>query len=236
MSLLTIIQKVARQTRLFSAPGTVIGNNDPFVEQAQELLFEIGEELKESADWEFLVKEQTFNTVSSQAAYVINTIVTDNDWDSFIGNTMWDRTNRREVKIEDYRTWQFLQSSVGTSAGIDKTVTQFGDDLNIFPTPGSVDTLVFFYKSAFWIKSSGGTGQSDWLDDTDTSFFSEYLLQLGLRYKILQADGLPYEDQLGNFNRRTDAELEKNKPKQTIYKPFFNRIPIANIPDSGFGT
>lgn len=236
MSLLTIVQKTARQTRLFDTPLTVVGNTDRFVAQAQELLFEIGEELKELYNWEQLVKLQTFATVASQESYSIDTIVTDSDWASFIGNTMWDRTNLRECLIVDYARYQWLKSGLGTSAGIDRNISQYGGSLYIYPTPTSADTLAFYYKSNYWIASSGGTAQADWLADTDTSLFPEYLLQLGLRFKLLQANGLPYEDEYQAYTNRRDAEAEKNKPKQSIGGRRFTRYPVANIPESGFGS
>ena len=237
MSLLTIVQKAARQTKLFESPLTVINNNDPTVAQCQELLFEIGEELKEAYDWEQLVKLQTFSTVSSQESYAINSIVTDNDFDAFIGNTFYDRTNLREVTIVDYATYQYYRSSVGAGVGIDKNVTQYGGSLYIYPTPTAADTLAFYYKSDYWITSNGGDAQEDWGADTDTSVFSEYLLQLGLRFKLLQAYGLPYEDEYQSYVDKRDAEVEKNKPKQTIYGTGSRGLyPVANIPDTGFGT
>lgn len=235
MSLLTIVQRAAKQTRLFEAPLTVIANTDSFVAQSQELLFEIGEELKELYDWEQLVKLQTFNTVSSQESYAISTIVSDNDFGAFVGNTFWDRTNLRECLIVDYSRYQWLKSGLGTSAGIDKNIAQYNENIHIYPVPGSADTLSFYYKSDYWIKSSGGTPQSDWLSDSDTSFFPEYLLQLGLRFKLLQANGLPYEDEYQSYVNRRDAEAEKSKPKQTIGMKRFTRYPVANIPESGFG-
>lgn len=237
MSLLTIVQKAIRQSKVITdVPNTVIGNNDPDIQQSQELLFEIGETLKVEYDWQFLVREASFNTVASDNSYPFSTVVSDGDLAAFVGNTMFDTTNTREVKIISYSDWEFLTNTVNSSAGIDKSIAQFGDSLYIYPTPNSVDTITFLYKSSQWITSSGGTGQDDWLADTDTSKFPEYLLQLGLRALLLREFGLPYLEQWNIFLERAQSEAEKNRIKQSIFPHPMNRIPVANVPDTGFGS
>lgn len=236
MSLLTIIQKAIRQSKVIEqVPASIIGNNNPDIQQAQELLFEVGEMLKMNYDWQMLVKNTTFNTVNGTTSYALSTVVSAGDLESFVGNTMFDSTNNREVWIIDYSEYQRLTATVQSSAGIDKSIALFNDSLYIYPTPTSTDTITFLYKTAQWVTSSGGTGQDDWLADTDTSLFPEYLLQLGLVALMRREFGLPYQEQWNNFMDRTDAEAEKNRIKQTIAPPIYNKVPVANIPDTGFG-
>ena len=235
MTLLSVIQKAAKRTTLFDSPSIVFSNNETAISQAQELLFEVGEELKKDYDWQFRIKEQVFNTVDTQNAYALDTIVTDGDWDSFIGDTMYDRTNNRWLQVVDTPLWQAFQSVIGASAGITKAITIFNDAINIYPTPTSVDTLVFNYKSSNWIKDSGGTPIADFTADSNVFFFNEEMLTLGLIYKLRQAYGVPYEDNLLAFTKRASAEAQNNRIPQTISKPVNVIRPFANIPDTGFG-
>ena len=235
MTLLSIVQKVARRTTLFDPPNIVFSNNEKAIAQARELLFEVGEELKKAYDWQFRIKEQVFNTVASQSAYDLDTIVTDADWDSFIGNTMFDRTNNRWMQVITTSDWQALQSTIGLSVGITKAITIFDDAINIYPTPTAVDTLVFNYKSAYWIKNSGGNAIVDFSADNDVFFFNEELLTLGLIYKLRQEYGLPYDDHLLAFDKRASAEAENNYIKQSISPSASTFVPRANLPDTGFG-
>ena len=235
MSLLTIVQKAIRQTKLItSVPSQVIGNNDADIQQCQELLFQVGEDLKMEYDWQFLVRETTFDTVNAQETYPLTTVVADGDLESFVGDSMFDVTNNREVKIIDYPKYQFLTNTVTSSAGIDKSIAQFDNKLYIYPIPSGVDTISLLYKSSQWITSSGGTGQDDWTADTDTSRFPEYLLQLGLVAYILRAFGVPYAEQFNDFKDRADAEAEKNRIKQRVFPTSLNYVPLVNIQDANF--
>lgn len=235
MSLLTIVQKAIRQSKIITnVPTQVIGNNNPDVQQAQELLFQVGEDLKMEYDWQFLVKQTTFNTANTQESYPLSTVVADGDLESFVGDSMFDVTNNREVKIIEYPTYQFLTKTVTSSAGIDKSIALFDNDFFIYPIPSSTDTISLLYKSSQWITSSGGTGQNDWLADSDTSKIPEYLLQLGLVAYILRAFGVPYAEEFNNFRDRADAEAEKNRIKQRVFPTSLNYVPLVNIQDANF--
>ena len=237
MSLLTIVQRAVKQVKVITSdPTTVIGNNDPDIQQAQELLFEVGESLKINYNWQQLVRQATFTTSNGTTSYALSTVVSDGDLDSFIGDCMYDTTSDREVRIVGVNNYQNLVSTVNSSAGIDKTIAQYEDSLHIYPTPTSTDTISLFYKSTQWITSSGGTGQDNWLADTDTSRFPEYLLQLGLVALLRREFGLPYAEQQNVFIGRAEAEAEKNRIKQTLYQQPYNNIPVANVPDTGFGS
>jgi len=234
MTLLTIVQNSAKRTRLFESPSFVVGNNTDETALAQQLLFEVGEELKKAYNWQFQTRQQTFNTVASQSQYELSTIVTDNDFAAFVGNTMYDRTNDRYLQVVTTAGWQGRQSTIGASAGITKVITIFEDAINVYPTPDSIDTYVFNYQSANWIKD-GSTRISDFDDDTNTFTFNEHLLYLGLVYKLRQEYGLPYEDELLAFERRAEAEAENNRIKQTVGGNWYNGRFMINVPDTGFG-
>ena len=148
MSLLTIVQKAARQSKIVtSIPNSVIGNTDINVAQAQELVFEVGETLKMRYLWQYLVRETTFTTSNTVQSYALSTVVSDGDLESFVGDTMFDTTNNREVRIISFSDWEFLTNTVTSSAGIDKSITLFDNKLFIYPTPTSTDTITFQYSS-----------------------------------------------------------------------------------------
>lgn len=199
------------------------------------MLFEVGDELKKEYAWQDLTREQTFSAVISQVAYALSTIVTDNDFAAFRGNTIFDRTNNRWLDVVDIAQWQALNSLIGLQVGITKAVCIFEDALNIYPTPTATDTYVFNYVSGSWIIDSGSTRRADFTADTDTFIFNEEMLTLGLIYKLRQAYGLPYEDQLLGFQKRASAEAENNRIKQTISPRPVVGYPFANIQSTGFG-
>lgn len=234
MTLLTIVQNAAKRTRLFESPAFVVGNNTDETALAEQLIIEVGEELKKAYNWEFQTREQTFNTVASQSKYELSTIISDDDFAAFVGNTMYDRTNNRYLQVIGTAGWQARQSVIGLSAGVTKTITIFDNAINVYPTPSSVDTYVFNYQSAYWIKD-GSTRIATFSSDSNTFTFNEHLLYLGLVYKLRQAYGMPYEDELLAYEQRANAEAENNRIKQTIGQSWYDNRFAVNIPDTGFG-
>ena len=118
MTLLTMVQNVANETQLSQAPTTVVGNEDAFAKQSLSLLTKIGLELLAQHNWRELVKEDTFTT-DGTGSYVIGTgLVTDGDFEHFISDTLWDRSNTNRIAVVNARQWQSLVSGVISSAGV----------------------------------------------------------------------------------------------------------------------
>ena len=235
MSLLTIIQRAAKRTRLFSSPSTVIGNTDTFVVSALEMLTEIGDELvAEFDDWQFLQKEQTFNTAASTADYPIANIITNSDFSRLLSNTAWNQTNNRQITIVNLKDWQRLQKEVGTNASIDDAIIYKDSNLSFFPTPSAVETISIYYRSKFWITDSGGTAKDQFTVDTDLTLFDEELLYLGLVAMLKQDQGIPHLAELDRFERRKDMEKAKQVPFNDIRDPIVI-FPFANTGDTNVG-
>lgn len=224
MSLLTIVQSAANRTNFFdTVPQSVIGNNNKTVTTSLEILRELGDELAEEFNWQYLTFEQTFLTVASQQGYAISTIVTNGDFDEIIEDSFFDRTNQNPITVIDVGTFNQLLSSTETAQATRRFVTLIGDAIQIFPTPTSADTLAFFYSSDQWVESSGGTAQDDFLADTDVTRHSEQLLTLGLINRLEEYFKVPSAISF----ERYDSSLTRNKSKSIIaqtLKPASRRL------------
>lgn len=233
MTLLTMIQNVANETQLAQEPTTVIGNADEFTKQALSLLTKVGLELLAQHNWRELVKEDTFTT-DGTGSYVIGTdLVTDGDFEHFISDTLWDRSNTNRIQVINAKEWQTLISGVISSAGVVRFARTRGKNFLMSPD-ATGDTIAFEYLSNFWVESSGGTAKVAFTDDSDTALYSEHMLELGLVMKLRQAKGLPWASDMDAFEREKERLMGEEMPLETLGGRSLNNF-VINIPQTGFG-
>jgi hypothetical protein len=223
---------VANETRLFQKPQTVAGNDS--LNQVLSLLKVVCEELLEQHDWQCITREQIFTTNGS-GAYSISSIISGGDFERVKDNTEWDRSNEKKIKIVSADQWQYLKSGIITNTGIYRFARIRNDDLIITPD-ASGDTLVLEYISRFYVKDNAGAAKQEFTDDTDTSFFKESLLKLGLKYYLKTEKGLPAEVDADRYYTALNNLVSAEKPMPIIGKNLRkdNKF-VVNIPDSGAG-
>lgn len=235
MSLLTMVQNVADESQLFERPTTVISNSNKSERQALAFLKKVCRELINMHDWQALTKEQTFTSDGSES-YSFSIIVTDGDFERVKNYTEWDRSNEKKIQIVTAEEWQSLKSGIITNTGIYRYARARGNNLIITPDE-SGDTLVFEYVSSYYAKSSGGTAQATFTDDTDTSYFPEYLLELGLKYYLKTEYGLPSQEDGLRYYDTVEDLMAQERPAKVIRmgKNAGKSDYVINIPDSGVG-
>lgn len=106
--------------------------------------------------------------------------------------------------------WQMYKSSVIGQASIQRRFRfrQIAGQLRFSIDPVPTDNnsaLVFEYVSNAWCQSAVGTPQTRWLVDTDLGVLDEYLLTLGVRWRMLRRLGLSYNEELSEY----ESEVRK---------------------------
>jgi hypothetical protein len=184
MSILTIAQNVATEAH-FNAPSTIVGNVDPTSQLLLLLIKRATTDISNSFRWSGLVKQGTFNFVNNQTNYTLAS-----DYKEYIPMTMWDYTTRRPIiapiDAEDYG----IQTNYLITSGIDKMAYFYGNQVYITPVPSNTDTINYSYKTNNIFKSSGGSGQTTIIADTDTTIVPEYLVELSTKLRYLVSKGL----------------------------------------------
>lgn len=237
MTLLSIVQDAADEVRA-TQPATVAANTDPDVQVFLRLLNKSGKALMKSAAWQVLRKEQTLTTVSG----LEQTGAIPSDFDRFVPETFWDRTNLRQIAgpitaVE----WQGLVASSYT--GTQRKFIYRGDSVFIIPAYSAGSTLAFEYVSQNWCQSSGGTGQTAFAADTDTGILDEELLTLSLIYAYLDSEGQPTaakaERDLNNYLKTLLKNDQPNGGILTVADIFrggrhFDGVPTITSVDAVF--
>lgn len=203
MTLLTIAQAVSDEVNV-TRPTSVA---DGGTEEALRILRyanKCGRKLMKAFPWQVLRKEQTFTAIAGAT----QTSILPTEFDRFVPETFWDRTNKVLVTgpvsaVE----WQSLQA--GGYAGRPRFAWR-GDAVLTVPAMSGGEALAFEYISAKWAQSSTGDAQTAFTADDDTSLIDEELLTLGTIYEYLAGEDLPFQkaraDYMGFFDDATGNE------------------------------
>lgn len=238
MTLLTICQNVAREVAV-EVPTTIFGSNNQTASLLLGCAQTAGKMLHTRYNWLSLVTEYTFATVASTQDYALPS-----DYSRIYDDTQWDRSNYRSLTGPlSPISWQAYESSVLASSSpvwkryrirnVSGTVK-----FSLFPTPDAVETVAYEYISANWCESSGGTGQSAWAADDDVGVLDEFLLELGVKWRMLSRLGLAYEEERVEYDQEVNKAIARDggapvlNISQNDTYPLYSR---HNIPDTGFG-
>ena len=122
------------------------------------------------------------------------------DFDHYITDTWWDRTNHWQLigPISPQQS-QALQSGI-FATGPRRRWRQIGNQsarYRIWPPPSSNDTpssLVFEYVSKNWVAKQDGTYDSWMRADSDIPIVDEQAMILGVKWRLWQVKGFAYAD------------------------------------------
>jgi len=152
------------------------------------------------------------------------------DFDRYINQTWWDRTNRWSLigpdspQIDQWHRSGIV--SVGPrrhfrQIGYDG-LTQSGGSINnyrIWPPPGAQDTplqLAYEYISVNCVLSATGTPQPTFLADTDFPILDENMLILGAKWRMWQIKGFDYASMQEEYIDYVDRKYGNDGGAKTL--------------------
>jgi len=238
MTLITMCQEAARMVPI-TVPASIIGNTSETAQLLLAVAQAEGKALKRRYNWLSLVTEHEFDTVIDQEDYDLPS-----DYEYLVNQTLWDKNNFEHIRGPmSAQQWQEHKSSILSSSNTTwkryRIRNVSGDvKFSIFPTPDAVGTMVLEYASKNWCESALGVGRSIWEADSDTGIVDEYLIELGIKWRLLNRLGMAYDEEREEY----DAEVVKaiardgGAPVVSITtSDRYNLIGMGNVPDSGYG-
>ena len=167
------------------------------------------------------------------------------DFKTPVDNTFWDRSRFWSMRGPmSPQQWQLYKSSVIGRASIQRRFRfrrspTGGQILSIDPVPtDNGSQLVFEYVSTGWCVSNAGVFQSSWEADTDTGVIDEYLIRLGLKWRVLRRKGLSYAEELDEYEREVAKAMSKDGGAAILDLTPSDRLTLIgpwNLPETGFG-
>lgn len=212
MSLLTIIQAAADRLGV-ARPNAVMSSGEEIIRVMRTLATQEGRELASRATWQRLTKEQSFTSIASET----QTNAIPSDFDRFITETCWNYTQQEPmIGPLEPQEWQALKaSSVGPA---DWHYRIRGNDFIVVPVPTAGETIKFEYVSKNWVDTNAdGVGDADaWASDTDTAVLSEELITLGVIWRWLKRNRMPYADEFQEYTAQVTQAIARDGGKRTV--------------------
>ncbi len=119
-------------------------------------------------------------------------------FDRFINDTAWDRTNRWQLLGPDSPQLDEFHRSGIVTTGPRRHFRQVGSlaagTYRLWPPPQTVDTpfqIAWEYITLAWCQSASNVLQTSMTADTDVPLLDSQALILGLKWRFLQAKGIP---------------------------------------------
>lgn len=212
MTLLSLAQDILKETKSSSIPLTIIGNTEATAVQILQALTIAITNLARTYDWQELQKEHTFSSVASTESYNLPS-----DYDRLINNTFWNSSTQLKVLGSSTpQEWRLLKNSTASNSTVSDYYRIRNNQVVLFPVPSGVENFVFEYISNEIVESSGGTGQTGWLADTDVPVIDEYILRLDATWRLLSMLGRPYAEKQREADLAIAERLGVNGSKKTI--------------------
>jgi hypothetical protein len=216
----------------YEVPSSFVGNTNKTAKDCIANLIAAGQTLEREHRWTELIATHTFTTTAAVAGYDLPS-----DFRAFANMSQWDRTNQLSMLgPTSPSVWQWLQSGIA-SGGV--TIQRWfriqRGQLFIYPTPTVTgDTIVFDYYSKNWVNKGGGVYDVTFSSDNNTTLLDEHLLTLDLKWRFLQAKGMPFQAEYAEFESIKTSLIEDNGGKGIINlgRP---RLDLSNLPETNFG-
>lgn len=207
MSILTIVQKVARRSQ-YPEPQVAVTSTDDRIKQMVAFAEEEGAELVLEHRWQVLRKEHTFTTLAQQEQ--AGAIPADAEF--LIPETFFNRTEtRRVVGPLSAEEWQAEQAIIATVLR-DSFMVRGGVFL-MHPVPPAGQTIAYEYQSGNWINNKTAKTFST---DADAPDLDEEMITLGTQWRFLSAIGQDYAEVFQKYQVRKARLKSKDGTARVI--------------------
>lgn len=207
-TLIQICRAVADKVQL-ELPLSVAGSTDPASQRLLALAQDAGDALMRKYPWQELRTEQTFTALAQET----QTAILPSDFDRFVPETFWDRTNECRL-IGPIKPADWNGRKARNWAGRRRFILRGGSIL-VTPIPAGGETYAFEYVSNLWCESSGGTGQSAWAADSDVPRIDAKLIEFFMIWSFLDGEGMPagtarqqLADRLSDLTENDQSDIE----------------------------
>ncbi|MGB0697735.1 MAG: hypothetical protein ACPGOY_18950 [Rhodospirillaceae bacterium] len=194
-------------------PGSVVGNNSETARRILRYANKSGERLMKAYPWQRLRSFASF-TAANQPE---QTGVLPANFDRFIPETFWDQTNRDLIAGPMAAVEYQSRASLDSSNFITRKYYYAGNSVFVLPAPSGGETYSFGYVSNQWCQSNSGTGQEEFLADTDVPLIDSELMIAAIALEWLIAEGQPTAPAMAaQYEQRYHTLTRNDRPTTPI--------------------
>ena len=208
--LLQLATRITRRLPLSADPVSMVGSDEPQLQQLLELMQEEGDELVSRHSWSVLIKTWTFAIDADPHSETFPS-----DFDRFLLDADVWRSGSDVTPLTGpvpSNKWQLLTSSPGTYPGYWRP---YGGGIQVQGVSLTESASVEYVSKNWILDTDGTTGKATWAADTDTLRLPEILYVQGVRWRWKSSKGLEYAEDMATYER----ELERRIAADRLARP-----------------
>lgn len=195
---LALVQSSADELSLARPTNISDTSSDNTAQKLVRHLTRTCRQLAAEYDWSRLRREKTLTTTATEE----QTGALPADFLRFCPETMWNRSKRTKVNgplpPDD---WQSRKATLVTGAYSNFIIRN--NAFLILPVPGAGQIMAFEYITKnIGTNAAVTTEVTEFLADTDTAYFDDELVILGVVWRYRKAEGLDYSEEFREYQMR----------------------------------
>ena len=219
MTTLSVIQDACTSGIVLEKPTAVFGSTTREHIELASLLNEAGAMIAEAHEWQTLNRIATITGDGTDEDFILPT-----DFSRMLDKSqLWSSSLETPLTpISDRDEWLGLE--VQAFDFVINAWIIYGNEVHIKPALASGVTVQYFYQSHHWARSAAPANIDQFSADTDTFRLNERLLKLALIYKWREMKGLPYAENMADYQYLLAKLINRDKGSRII------RIGKAGMP------
>lgn len=210
MTLLSVIQEVCPVIAL-DVPTSVATSTDREHVELVALANEMAARIANGHDWQKFSSVQTMTGDDSTEDFDLP-----EDYDRMLLKAdVWSSSLETALShIADLDRW--LEIDIQSFDFVVNAWTIYGGQMHIKPAMGTGVTAKFFYQSNKIIADAGGTSKTEFTADDDVFRLNERVLKLGMIWQWRANKGLPYDEDMVNYETALAREVLRDKGSRML--------------------
>lgn len=210
MTVLSAIQEACSVIGL-DVPTGVYASTDRAYVELTDLANDMAQRIANAHEWQILT---TLATITGDGATEDWSLPADYDR-MLVKSSLWSSSMRTPfAHIPDLDEWLGLDVQAFTY--IINAWTLFGGELHVKPALATAETAKYYYQSNKIVTVSDATIRTKFMADTDVFRLDEHLLRLGIIYQWRANKGLPYAEDMANYEDRKEKLISRDKGSRAI--------------------
>lgn len=216
-------------------PPLIAGSTDETAAQMWELATDVGQQLCDTYDWQWLLREHTITTVPGQELYPLPEA-----FNGYFEDSQWNQTSRLPViGALTEPEWQMLKARNLAGTTFTLMFRIIADEVEFYEVTNTPQVIVLPYRSRGWVESVTGTPKDNLSENDDVVMLDPQLFKAALKLAWYSAKGFDTADASAVAQRCLSAAKAKDSPSRTLSLGTPGGMPYLgylNIPDGGYGS
>ncbi|MEL6758228.1 MAG: hypothetical protein AAFP81_17485 [Pseudomonadota bacterium] len=210
MTVLSAIQQACTVIGL-EKPDSVFGSTEREHVELADLANEIGERIAKAAEWRVLAAVETITGDAVTTAWPLPADYDRMTKDSKVWLSTYQTPATRISSLDDWLEREVREIDFLYNAWI-----IFGGNMNIKPELAVGATAKFYYQQNTFVRASDNTRKAAFDNDGDSFMLDERMLRLGIIWQWKETKGLPYAEDMTNFEMLQSKRIAEDAGAKEI--------------------